>query len=103
MYIQYSTTKKDGFSHGSNRINKGFLNQKGRFFTLTSIIRERGEKKRREEHTAKNYKQFYFNKKKYARSIQKRRSKIIVFYGVNHRFFRKIRLCSSGTQKRSVF
>ena len=54
MYIQYSTTKKDGFSHtlktkkdgfsrGSNRINKGFLNQKGRFFTLTSIIRERGK------------------------------------------------------------
>lgn len=54
MYIQYSTTKKDGFSHtlktkkdgflrGSNRINKGFSMQKGRFFTLTSIIRERKE------------------------------------------------------------
>lgn len=84
MYIQYSTTKKDGFSHTlktkkdgfshrSNRINKGFLNQKGRFFTLTSIIRERGKGRRgREEHTAKNYKQFYFNKKKYAVSIQKK-------------------------------
>lgn len=82
MYIQYSTTKKDGFSHtlktkkdgfshGSNRINKGFLNQKGRFFTLTSIIREREKKRKREGHTAKNYKQFYLNKKKYARSIQK--------------------------------